>query len=378
MYNLIPILKLLFPFSSGFSFGGGDDDGGGEGQDPAEFARSFGILGPGQQSQIVQDLLRFRDFPDQPLGTRGREVLGERLAPEFIPYAFRPDVLNPFVQAQFRLGREQLGQDVERQRELFQRQGAFFTPDLQRAEGRLSERQNLNEQDFLKNLLFQGGLLRENLATDALGRAFGLEQNTAGVLSDLLEKNLTGVGIGAGMIPSLSEMGYFDQSGGSQIDPMTAIMGGLGGLSSFFGERRREGQQGDFLRDIAGREGYTVGDRSFLTPSARALQNQDQTEFYKDPRFYTEIAKLVAMLFAGGCWVASVIYGKTIEDGWFKPETIKARLYVNLKAPNWFRNFYYRNGRNIAKFIHKHSWLKPIVRPLFDWFGRKAVHSYAS
>ena len=159
MLNLMPrwfrdVIQTLFPFAPlGFAIGKGDDGGGGGFVDPQQ----FGFLDPAQTAEIVGDLRRFQDFPDRPLGTRGREVLQERLGPDFIPYAFQPSVLNPFVQAQFRLGREQTDRDVSNLEAQAQRLGGFFSPDLPQFSQRIRERQNLNEQDYLSRLLFQGG-----------------------------------------------------------------------------------------------------------------------------------------------------------------------------------------------------------------------------
>lgn len=67
------------------------------------------------------------------------------------------------------------------------------------------------------------------------------------------------------------------------------------------------------------------------------------------------------------CHVAKEIYGS-----WGSIDTIKARYYVMYKAPQWFRNFYAKHGKQIADFISDKPILKKLIKPLFDWFGRRA------
>lgn len=66
-----------------------------------------------------------------------------------------------------------------------------------------------------------------------------------------------------------------------------------------------------------------------------------------------------------GCWVASEIYG-----GWYEPRTVASRIYINLKAPKWFKRFYLKHGESIARFIHNKPILKGILKPLFDRFAK--------
>ena len=169
-----------------FDTGGGDEGGGGGEIDLDQYPKIRSILSPEQQDEIVSRLLSFNDTPNQPLGTQSRDVIMQRLQPGYVPQFFRPETLNPFLQAQFRLGREQLERDVTKSEDQFQRLGAFFSPDLPAFTQRLRERQNLSEQDYLGNLGFQGATLAESLRTDALARALGLETQTAGVLDQLL------------------------------------------------------------------------------------------------------------------------------------------------------------------------------------------------
>jgi hypothetical protein len=58
------------------------------------------------------------------------------------------------------------------------------------------------------------------------------------------------------------------------------------------------------------------------------------------------------------------------------PKTCSARYYVNEIGPIWFKNFYIKNGKQIAKFIHDKPIFKLILRPLFEYFvyrGRKEI-----
>ena len=74
----------------------------------------------------------------------------------------------------------------------------------------------------------------------------------------------------------------------------------------------------------------------------------------------------------GACWVASELYG-----GWHEPKTEYARYYIGNIAPKWFKNLYIKYGERFAKFIKNKTWLKNIIRPLFDNFaliGRRASY----
>jgi len=75
---------------------------------------------------------------------------------------------------------------------------------------------------------------------------------------------------------------------------------------------------------------------------------------------------------AGGaalCWVAEELYG--VDN----IKTYYARLYANL-ADNMFIRTYRIFGKSWANYIKKHSWLKPIVRPIWDYMvkqGQKII-----
>lgn len=76
-----------------------------------------------------------------------------------------------------------------------------------------------------------------------------------------------------------------------------------------------------------------------------------------------------AALAAGGCWVASELFG-----GWYEPKTCSARNFINNIAPKWFKNLYIKYGERIAKFISDKPILKIILKPIFEvfvWIGRR-------
>jgi hypothetical protein len=64
------------------------------------------------------------------------------------------------------------------------------------------------------------------------------------------------------------------------------------------------------------------------------------------------------------CWVAAEIFG-----GWYEPKTISARFYINNLAPEWFKRFYLKYGKQIAEFIHNKPVFKMILKPLFELFA---------
>lgn len=213
-------------------FGRGKSGGGGGGIDPLQFLPPE-LLSSGQEGEIVNRLMTFNDLPNKPLGVLSRQTLMDRLDPKYIPQFFRNDVLNPFLDAQFRLGREQLGRDVTAAEAQFQRLGAYFTPDLPQFTNRLTERQNLNEQDFLGNLGFRGAELAESLRTDALSQALGLEQVTQGGLEQLISLNNQRYGLRNSFfngtdvfsVPEAGTDPYGFIAGGG-IDPLLESIGG--------------------------------------------------------------------------------------------------------------------------------------------------------
>lgn len=62
------------------------------------------------------------------------------------------------------------------------------------------------------------------------------------------------------------------------------------------------------------------------------------------------------------CWVASKIFG-----GWYKTETIWARVYILTNCPKWFINLYKKYGENLSK----NSIALSILKPLFEYFSIK-------
>ena len=71
------------------------------------------------------------------------------------------------------------------------------------------------------------------------------------------------------------------------------------------------------------------------------------------------------------CWVAASIFGS-----WEHPKTQAAKFFVGEIAPDWFRDFYYRHGEAIAKFIDDKPVFKLMLRPLFEVFafiGKKSM-----
>ena len=219
---------------AGGLFGGfsGGQDSGGAGQNPFLVNTLGPLLDSGQEDEIIRRLMSFNDLPSSPLGQQSRQLLQQRMSPDFMPQFFRNETLNPFLQAQFRLGREQLGRDVTQAQDQFQRMGAYFSPDLPQFTNRLTERQNLAEQDFLGNLGFRGAEVAEQLRTDALARALGLESVTGGVLDQL---------IGRQNQREATELGFFGGLQGgegteTQSDPLgflSGILGGGGGSDIF-------------------------------------------------------------------------------------------------------------------------------------------------
>lgn len=212
--------------------------------DPYDFA----LFNRGTEQDIIGRLMSFNDTPNQPLGQSARGVLMNRMSEDFIPQFFRNDVLNPFLNAQFRLGREQVGRDLTTAQEQFQRMGAYFTPDLPKFMQNINERQNLNEQDFLGNLGFRGAEVAEQLRTDAIARSLGLEQVTAGVMDQLLGRQAQRFGFASdiGAIDFSQPEAGMDPFGflaGGGFDPFIDSIGGMFNRTGASGQGDSQGFQ---------------------------------------------------------------------------------------------------------------------------------------
>jgi len=68
----------------------------------------------------------------------------------------------------------------------------------------------------------------------------------------------------------------------------------------------------------------------------------------------------------GGCWVAEAIFGKDAI------ETMLARVYVNVLAPQDFRDAYMEHGQGLAEIVGSDEEMKAALRPTFLAFGDAA------
>ncbi len=141
------------------------------------------------------------------------------------------------------------------------------------------------------------------------------------------------------------------------------------------------GSDGDFLGNVLGSVEGLLEDFDFggggsdsMSPmdieslvsggsAPRGSAEGEKKEFYKDPKFYMDVAKLAAM-FAGGCWVAAAVF-----NGWDDVRTHNARYFINFMGPLWFKRFYLANGEKIAEFIKDKAILRMALRPLFEIFS---------
>jgi hypothetical protein len=62
------------------------------------------------------------------------------------------------------------------------------------------------------------------------------------------------------------------------------------------------------------------------------------------------------------CWVAEVLYGLN------HPKTHAARRYA-LSHDTWFTRLYKKRGRRWAAILISYPWLKPVVRPIWDYMA---------
>ena len=66
------------------------------------------------------------------------------------------------------------------------------------------------------------------------------------------------------------------------------------------------------------------------------------------------------------CWVAEELYG--VVD----IRTAYARLYCTIHD-NFFIRLYKRYGIQWASFVRNNSWIKPIIKPIWDFMWRKGL-----
>lgn len=64
------------------------------------------------------------------------------------------------------------------------------------------------------------------------------------------------------------------------------------------------------------------------------------------------------------CYVAEELYGKN------DIRTHHARLYTMIHD-NFFIRLYKKNGKKWANFLNKYTWLKPIVKPIWDYMANE-------
>ena len=93
--------------------------------------------------------------------------------------------IGPFTQASMREIQRLLPERLAQQEQLFQRQGAFFTPDLQKAQQSIFSEVGQTQEDFLTKLMFglteQGVGLGQNLISQNLqGSQLGLQASQLG------------------------------------------------------------------------------------------------------------------------------------------------------------------------------------------------------
>jgi len=60
------------------------------------------------------------------------------------------------------------------------------------------------------------------------------------------------------------------------------------------------------------------------------------------------------------CWVAREVYGEA------NPQWLLFRRWLLGDSPSWFRNLYISKGEAFAKWLSRHTWLKPMIRRWMD------------
>lgn len=91
----------------------------------------------------------------------------------------------------------------------------------------------------------------------------------------------------------------------------------------------------------------------------KALQDDQQNDWGVRLGQITSAAGTVGKLF-GMCWVAREVYGAS------NPRWLKFRDWVIMKSPDWFYNWYAKNGEEFANYIKDKPLLKRIIRWWMD------------
>ena len=94
-----------------------------------------------------------------------------------------------------------------------------------------------------------------------------------------------------------------------------------------------------------------------LAAGWKQLQESDEglTEFELDV-----ISGGQATTSGDSCWVAREVYGAD------NPQWLLFRKWMLSDSPSWFRKLYIRKGEAFAKWLSRHTWLKPIIRRWMD------------
>jgi hypothetical protein len=77
-----------------------------------------------------------------------------------------------------------------------------------------------------------------------------------------------------------------------------------------------------------------------------------------------ELAQTAALMYMAFCWVAEELYGK--DD----MRTLLVRKWVKTHD-NWFTRLYGKHGKRWAEILHKYTFIKPIVKPIWDIMWRE-------
>ena len=261
---------------------------------------------------------------------------------------------------------------------------------LLRGGGREITQETLNQMRSADPEFFA---LREALAKKYGDLLSGIDPNKlTGAEATNVERNLNRINVGQGTANTGSNTAaikgalQFDDRLQAKRNQLNTILQGLGpqlgatrsgafNYGTATGQVGREAGKDIFAGSLTGPQNIisNLAQNAFGQGGAIA-QNVAQIRANRIPAWQQTLGAVYGGLNAIGgvagaaaaCWVAEELYGIN------HLKTYAARLYVMFND-NWFIRLYRRYGKFWAKFINKHSWLKPIIKPIWDYMANKGL-----
>ncbi len=220
------------------------------------------------------------------------------------------------------------------------------------AERNLERELGIRTDNLNRQLGIEEGNLQRGLAVDE----FNLERQRAGQEFDI-GTEYSRRAFNEGQLLNLLNLGV-----GGQAQVQSPILAQSGMLAGNLAGLRGTTQQGStntqltmmnpFLKSFQTSLGSSLGSGSFGSSQGGSSSGGGG------------MSPEMIEAYVSGCWVAKEIFGS-----WEHPKTQKARYFINVLGPKWFKNFYWKYGEKFAEYISDKTIIKIMLRPLFEVFA---------